>query len=316
MTAGALRQALTPRALAAWAGTDRLSALPFHLPSTTAPTDAGLLFSLLVAGNEVELETLDRARARARARDTWTCTLDELLESSDVEIADGRVRARVSILPLGPSLLVCDRLDAEGGTDLVCWPDDSSYHLAHAIPPGRRRRWLDVATGSAFAPLMRPELAEEILGTDVNTRAVAYARRGVELSAIGHIEVRQADLADGIDGTFDLVTCNAPIPADVGPLWRATADTAFFARLLESVPRVLAPGGLVVIHGALASLAPLVAELAGDRVVISYVPEGGKQFGIVWWEPTGETRQVLGYRELTPEQPHLTHADRSIVEPA
>jgi SAM-dependent methyltransferase len=297
VTSSALRTTLTPRALSAWAGTDRLSTLPLHLPSGPAVTPAAKLFALLVAGDEVELDRAD----------------DELAALVD-RVGSG-LRARVSVLPLGHSLLVCDRLDADGGTDLVCWPDDSSYHLAHAIGPGRRRRWLDIATGSAFAPLMRPELASEIVGTDVNPRAVDYARRGVDLSGIGHIAIRQADLADGIEGTFDLVTCNAPIPADVGPLWRATADTTFFARLLDGIPRVLAPGGLVVIHGALARLAPLVADLPGDRVVVSYVPEGGTQFGIVWWEPAAPPRIVVGYRELTPRQPHLTHADRVAVEP-
>jgi SAM-dependent methyltransferase len=292
----AMRRALTPRALAAWAGTDRLSTLPLHLPSGPANTAAAKLFALYVAGDEVEA-VLEQAP-------------DDL-----VERVGSRLRARVSVLPLAHSLLVCDRLDADGGTELVCWPDDSSYHLAHAIPPGRRRRWLDVATGSAFAPLMRPDLASEIVGTDLNPRAIAYARRGVELSGIGHVALREADLAGGIEGMFDLVTCNAPIPADVGPLWRATADTTFFARLLDDIPRVLAPGGLAVIHGALAGLAPLVADLPGDRVVVSYVPEGGRPFGIVWWEPAGEPRHVVGYRELTRGRPHLTHADRVDVEP-
>lgn len=295
MKSCALRQTLTPRALAAWAGTDRLSVLPLHLPSTPALTKAAKIFALLVAGDDVELERVD----------------DEL--ATLVERIGSTFRARVSVLPLGYSLLVCDRLDADGGTDLVCWPDDSSYHLAGAIPPGRRRRWLDIATGSAFAPLLRPDLAEEIVGTDLNPRAVAYAQRGVDLSGIGHITIRQADLADGIEGTFELVTCNAPIPADVGPLWRATADMTFFSRLLARLPALLAPGGLAVIHGALSQLGPLAADLAGDRAVVSYVPEGGTQFGILWWEPDGPSRHVTGYRELTPSRPHLTHADRDDV---
>ncbi len=295
MARSPLATVLTSRALAAWAGTDRLSTLPLHLPSGPPLTDAAKLFALYVAGDEVELD-----------RDP-----DDL-----VERVGTRLRARVSVLPLAHSLLVCDRLDADSGTDVVCWPDDSSYHLALAIPPGRRRRWLDIATGSAFAPLLRPQLADEIVGTDLNPRAVGYARRGLELSGITHGTVHEADLGAGLEGTFELVTCNAPIPADVGPLWRATADATFFARLLEDVPRLLAPGGLVVIHGALASLAPLVEQLAGDRVVVSYVPEGGTQFGIVWWVPDAPARHLVGYRALTPTSPHLTHADRRVVEPS
>lgn len=290
-----LRAILSPRALAAWAGTDRLSTLSLHLPSAPPATLAARAFALLVGGDEV----------------TTDAALEPLLAGVDLEVRGGCVRARESLLPLGRSLLVCDRLDASFGLHTVMWPDDSSYHLALSIPPGRRARWLDVATGSGFAPLLRPELAGEIVGTDLNPRAVAFARRGAALSGIAHATFVEADLATGIDGTFELVTCNAPIPADVGPLWRATADTSLFARLLDDVPRVLAPGGTVVVHGALAALSPLVETLRGDRVTVSYVPDGGTRFGILWWQPDGPHRHVVGYRALTAHEPHLTHLDRA-----
>src|SRR5690606_8516909 len=49
-----LRAIVNPRALAAWAGTDRLSALAFHMPRSAAHTPAGKLFALLVAGDELD----------------------------------------------------------------------------------------------------------------------------------------------------------------------------------------------------------------------------------------------------------------------
>jgi hypothetical protein len=311
----ALRQLLTARGLAAWAGTDRLSIVAQYIPAGPAPTEAARLYALLVAGDTIELADAGAADADldARTRVTYTCTAAAEQLRDEIEVADRRARSRVSVLPLGAGLLVCDRLDADGGTDLVCWPDDSSYHLALSIPPGRRNRWLDIATGSAFAPILRPELAAEILGTDLNPRAVRYARRGLELSGITHATVREADLTAGIDGTYDLVTCNAPIPADVGPLWRATADASFFTRLFDEVPRVLASGGMAVVHGAVNSMQPLVENLPGERVVVSYVPEGGRPFGILWWQPDAADRHVVTYRALTLERPYLTHADRLVA---
>ncbi len=305
-----VRSVLTPRALAAWAGTDRLSALAFHLPPGPHQTEAARLFAVLVGGDTDP--DPDRERARARARDTCTCTYTMLRDRGLLALDGKSARATVSILPLGPSLLVCDRLDADGGTNVVCWPDDSSYHLALSIPPGRRARWLDLATGAAFAPLMRPELAETIVGAELNPHAVELARHGVALSGLEQrIAIAQADLTAGIDGTFDLVTCNAPIPADVGPLWRATADQTFFPRLFGQVPRVLAPGGLFVLHAALEHIAALVEQLPGERVTVSYVPEGGRQFGVLWWEPDRPARHIVARRELTADRPHLTHADRA-----
>jgi SAM-dependent methyltransferase len=306
-----LREVLTPRALAAWAGTDRLSALAYRLPPGRGDTELTQLFALLVAG-DTTADPRNRARARARVTCTYTSTILGDLEARGLieRVADDVVRARYSILPLGRSLLVCDRLDADFGLDVVSWPDDSSYHLALSIPPGRRRAWLDIGTGSAFAPLLRPELAEHIVCTEINPHACELAKLGLELSAI-RAEVRHADLTDGITGTFDLVTCNAPIPSDVGPRWRSTADVTLFARLFDEVPRVLAPGGRVVVHGALAHLVPATRDLRGNVDIVSYVPDGGTQFGILWWEPDGQSRHEIRYRELTADRPHLTHADRS-----
>ncbi len=76
---------------------------------------------------------------------------------------------------------------------------------------------------------------------------------------------------------------------------------------------MLATGGLVVVHGALATMNPLVENLPGERVVVSYVPEGGRPFGILWWQPDAAARHVVAYRALTPERPHLTHADRLVA---
>jgi hypothetical protein len=94
-------------------------------------------------------------------------------------------------------------------------------------------------------------------------------------------------------------------------MWRATADRTLFARLFEQVPHVLAPDGLFVLHAALEHIAAIVERLPGERVVVSYVPDGGRQFGILWWEPERPARHVVARRELTPDRPHLTHADRA-----
>src|SRR5690606_18416372 len=86
---------LSPRALAAWVGSDRISALPALLGRVAgAPvTRASALLALFVAGDGVPIELVPH--------------LDELHRHDLVAVTDGRARARVAILPLGPSLLVC-----------------------------------------------------------------------------------------------------------------------------------------------------------------------------------------------------------------
>jgi len=308
---------LTPRALAAWAGTARISALPAQLDAAppAAATPAAAILALLVAGAEVACE---RLRAPPGL-------IDALISHALVERDGDRLRARVAIVPHGPGLLVCGRLDAAIERDLVCWPDDSSHHLAAAIPPGRRARWLDLGCGSAFAPLARPELARQIAGVDINPRAVRHARLGAALSGISHLVAALGDVA-GPHGGADLVTCNAPMP-DPGPgaraepphtgvveralpeVWRR-ADPGFFVRLWPALARAVLPGGLIVVHGACSAVLPALTAAAGERVVVSYTPDDVPGFAVAWWRPDAPTRLATVRRALTPGRPHVDTGDR------
>ena len=299
-----LRVRITPRALTAWAGTDRLSALPLGLPPAQSATKAAALLELFVGGADV-------------TRDPSWPDFGELVEERD-----GRLHARVSVLPLGKGLIVCDRFDTDDGMDFVCWPDDSSYHLALSIPPNRdggaertgprRARWLDLGCGSGCAEVVKPEAATRIVAADLNARATRYAAMGFELSGIGHVDVVTADLATGIDGPFDLVTCNAPIPGNVGSHWVST-DDAFFPRLFADARRCVADDGMVVVHGALDALQMEVMELEGERVVVGYTPEDLRGFGVLWWRPGAAARLVWKRRELSADRPHVTFEDRLAV---
>jgi hypothetical protein len=296
---------LTPRGLAAWAGSDRLSALPFLLPQLAgAPlTPASALLALFVAGDDVPID---------HVRD-----LDALHAHQLVDVSGNTVHARVSILPLGQSLLVCDRLDTSDSLDIVCWPDDSSYHLALAVPPQHSAHWLDLGCGSAFASLLRPELAPAITAADLNPRALRYASLGCELSGVHHVTFVVSDLGERVPGelrgTCTLVTCNAPIPEPGGAPYRARwklTDETFMSRLFVHARTFVAPEGMVIVHAAQDALEPVLAELPGHRVVVTYTPLDVRGFAIAWWRPDGEDRLVRARRPLTEWRPHLTHEDR------
>ena len=283
---------LTTRALAAWAGTDRVAALPDLLPKLVgAPiTPGSALLAMCVGGATVPA--------------AWIADLDALVAAGLVEVEHELARATVAIIPLGRGVMVCDRLDGYIDAEYVCWPDDSSHHIVNAIPDGRRARWLDLGCGSGFSPLYRPELAHAITGVDLNPRAIRYARLGAELSGIAHLELREADLGE-LTGSFELITCNAPIPDQLpgAPMWQTTTP-AFFERLFATAQRCIAPGGLIVIHAVLAA----IPRLPGEAILCSYMPTD--EFGVVWWRPDGPARNVLRRRLLTTDRPHLDASDQ------
>jgi SAM-dependent methyltransferase len=300
---------LTSRALAAWVGTARIAALPTRLDARTddPPTPAAVILALFVAGAEL---------ARGQLSALPGALIDALIAQGLVEVTADRVRARAALLPLGAALLVCDRLDAAIERALVCWPDDSSHHLATAIPPGRRAHWLDLGCGSAFAALARPELAARITGVDVNERAVGYARLGAALSGIRHLEVALGDVGDGREPA-DLVTCNAPMPPlrtaraphAVPEVWRQ-AEPGFFERLWTALPRAVRPGGLIVVHAACEELLPALGNARGERVAVTYTPEHSHGFAVAWWRPDAPDRFITAHRALTLDRPHLDPQDR------
>lgn len=301
---------LHARGLAGWAGTARLSALPARLDALPgAPTPAAAVLALFVAGADV---------ARDRLRTLSDAVIDQLAAWQLVERAAGLLRARVAILPLGAALLVCDQLDAPVQHDLVCWPDDSSHHLATAIPSGRRTCWRDLGCGSAFAPLARPELAHRIAGIDINPRAVRHAQLGAALSGLSQLTISSGDIGD-VHEPADLVTCNAPMPDLPGDgdrlrtampeVWRR-ADPDFFARLWPALARAVRPGGMAVVHAATAAILPALADAPGERVVVTYTPDGVPGFAIAWWRPDAPPRLATARRALTPERAHLDPRDR------
>lgn len=305
---------LSPRALAAWAGTSRVAALPARLNAMASEpakprTPPAALLALLVGGDEVARGELPQAGD----------VLDALLGRGLIARAGDRLRAELAIVPLGPGFVVCDRLDALIDRELVCWPDDSSHHLATAIPPGRRARWLDLGCGSAFAAIARPELAHHIAGVDLNPRAVRCGQLGAALSGIAHLACTTGDIGDPPAGEpAELVTCNAPMPDPVPTplaerglpeIWRR-ADPGFFERLWPALRRAVAPGGLIVVHAATDALVPALTGAPGERAIVRYTPERARGFAVAWWRPDAADRLAIVHRALTPERPHTEPRDR------
>lgn len=292
-----------PTQLRAWASAGSIAELRrgydqlWARPVTNA---ASALLALFAAGRQI-------------AR-TLVPPLGELAEF--VEGDGAFVHARIAILPVaarhGASFVVCDRLDAKG-IETVCWPDDSSSHLTGSIPPGRRDTWLDLCCGSAPAQLIHPEYASRLVASDLNPRALRYAELGARLSGIAHLEPLCGDLASV---HADVISCNAPIPAQPGttregPLWTST-DADFVERMLATARAALLADGMIVVHAALDALP---RDLAGELVIVAYTPPGhsvggGREFAIAWWRPDAAPCRVRARRELTPDRPHLDHTDR------
>lgn len=306
---------------------------------------AALLAHLFVGGRSVPEPAL---RRRLGADLDLLATLGLVDIDADTDIGAGAVTAAVTMLPVGPGLVLSDRADRQQGPDVVAVPDDSAFHLIGAVPAGGRgagARWLDVGTGSAIVPLARPDAAAMVLATDIHARAVSMAALGAALSgraprdsdqpAPGNggqaaprdsdrspVTTRVADLlahADR-DGPWDLITFNAPIPRDVldtgagASLYRQSEHdlAARFWREVQGMAEngLLPPGGQVLVHSWQPDVDyPARLALPGRVVAVRYTPpDEAVAFGITAWQPDGVPDCRLVRVPLSERTPHLTRA--------
>ena len=149
------------------------------------------------------------------------------------------------------------------------------------------RTIVEVGTGSGcIAVSVACELPDvRIVAVDVSAPALAVAQRNAELHAVtDRVTFHHADVLEGIEGTFDLVLSNPPyMRADDAPtlqpevlnyepgaaLFGGADGLSVVRRLLDAAPRVLAPGGRLILefgmdqHRAVAD----AADAAGWKVL-------------------------------------------------
>lgn len=90
----------------------------------------------------------------------------------------------------------------------------------------RPRRVLDLCTGSGCVAItLALELGAEVTATDVDPQALDVARSNAE-SLGARVTLVRADLAEGVHGSFDLITVNPPYIAsgEIGSLMREVRD--------------------------------------------------------------------------------------------
>jgi len=152
---------------------------------------------------------------------------------------------------------------------------------AWAFAPGARV--LDVCTGTGHLAVAAALAgARRVVAVDISRRAVLSARVNARLNGV-RVDVRRGDLLAPAGGErFDLVVSNPPyLPAGDGGIpahgperaWDAGPDgRALLDRLIAGTPRVLAPGGTLLLVqsslcGETATLAALAAAGLSPRVV-------------------------------------------------
>lgn len=221
------------------------------------------LFTLQEEVTEEEISLLFDAAARRVLRDAKILVGDRTSRTW---------RSNVDICPVGDTrLFATDHrhshhqtwLSARVPREPVMYIGADSYYLARATIRKPVRSALDLCTGSGIHAILAASDAERVVGTDVNPRAINFARLNAMLNDSWNAVFLEGDLFGPVGNErFDLIVANPPfVPSPVyefayrdgGP---SGADV--LRRIVAGLPDRLERGGIahIVTH---------IAERDGER---------------------------------------------------
>jgi SAM-dependent methyltransferase len=178
--------------------------------------------------------------------------LEPLLEGGLIEETRDGIESRVH-LALAADVFCFGDLAAHG--DAVMPLCGATLDLVRAAMPNQRvSTALDVGCGAGAVGLLLARAADRVVATDVNPRALAFARFNAALNDIGNIDLRQGDLFEPVRGEhYALIVAQPPFIALREGASRSTfmhggtrGDEVSLRLIAEAAPR-LAPGGRALV---------------------------------------------------------------------
>ena len=158
------------------------------------PDGLSTLIALLLVGDPVPLDE----------------QAEPLVEAGLAEERDGLLHGLVRVVPHDDLLVASDRLDVEG-PDRVAGVHRPSATLAHLTVRAQVERALDLCTGNGIQALLLSRHAGEVVATDVNERALAFAAFNLALNGVDNVELRAGSLLEPVAGErFGCIACNPP----------------------------------------------------------------------------------------------------------
>jgi carbamoyltransferase len=162
------------------------------------------LFHLRVALPEVDLQelfgeslftTLVKLGLLIRRGENWSSRVD-LFDAAGLYIATDH---RYMLLP-----------EDQINEDPVMYLGMDSMGLVYTAPRYGVDCILDLCTGSGIQALTASRYAHQVVGVDINPRALRFARFNAQLNGIEHVRFRLGNLYDAVSGKFDTILANPP----------------------------------------------------------------------------------------------------------
>ena len=220
------------------------------IAQTAASTSLNALIRLFFLNVPVELGRAQVAMA--------PLPIDELLKRGLlVSAGDATVRSAAAIVPIGTLLTLRDFEPGETGhalkPDHVLGVGMATSMLSTLTVRFESARTLDIGTGQGFHAMVASGHSGKVIATDVNARALDFARWSLEMNGIANVELREGSLFEPVkdEPPFDLIVSNPPFiispPHDLVCLGGFSQGDSLVEQLVREAPSHLAEGGFACI---------------------------------------------------------------------
>lgn len=182
--------------------------------------------------------------------------LEQGVECGLISEREGHCQANFDIQPALQRLVLTDpkfRHAREEDRHGVYYLGSDSYALINTVPRRPVRRSLDLFTGSGVHAILAATHADQVVGVDINPRAVEMSRANAGFNGFQErCEFLESDLFSAVEGRrFDLITANPPFvptPDEDLALYRGggPGGELLTTRVLKRLHEFLEPGGLMV----------------------------------------------------------------------
>jgi carbamoyltransferase len=149
--------------------------------------------------------------------------------------------------------------------DAVMYVGMDSMGLVYTAPQYLANRVLDLCCGSGIQSLVASRYAKEVVGVDINPRAIRFARFNAQLNGVCNTQFHLGNLYEAVSGSFDTILANPPFVPSPNEQCRfrdgGVDGEEILARIISESAKNLTPHGRLFIVTDLVNLQQYESKL-------------------------------------------------------
>lgn len=231
----------TTEECAARLGVHPITGVSFHR-EPFAPDLVTTLIDLFIFQQSVSLSLLENIFAPDQIKDLTRMNL--------IQVFNNTVSSEVCFFPCYGKYFATDHRQHNDFINQVMPLFGESYILGGIVDRKPLARTLDLCTGSGVHAILAAHHSEEVIGVDINPRAIGFANFNAALAGVDNVKFELGDLYAKVSGQFDLILANPPYNPDDGTeagenFWSGgKSGTEILSRIIEGFSTYLADGGV------------------------------------------------------------------------